>query len=63
MKTMLTAKEVAEMTGLAYSTVRRLATTPGAKFPPSVKIGRSRRWSLELLQKWIESNTGKMTEA
>ncbi len=63
MKTMLNAKEVAEMTGLAYSTVRRLATTPGANFPPSVKIDRSRRWSFELLQKWIESNTGKMTEA
>ena len=62
MKTMLNAKEVAEMTGLAYSTVRRLATTEGANFPPSVKLGRSRRWSLEQLEKWIESNSGKVTE-
>lgn len=47
MKTLLTAKEVAEITGLAYTTVRRLATTPGATFPPSIKIGRSRRWNAE----------------
>jgi len=55
MKTLLTAKEVAEITGLAYTTVRRLATTPGATFPPSIKIGRSRRWNAEQLYAWIGS--------
>lgn len=55
MKTLLTAKEVAEITGLAYTTVRKLATTPGATFPPSIKIGRSRRWNAEQLYAWIES--------
>ena len=63
MKTMLTAKEVAQITGLAYSTVRRLAITPGASFPPSVKIGRSRRWSLEQLTLWLEANSGYKAEA
>jgi len=53
MKTLLTAKEVAEITGLAYTTVRRLAITPGANFPPSVKIGRSRRWNAKQLYAWI----------
>ena len=53
MKTLLTAKEVAEITGLAYSTVRKLATTPGATFPPSFKIGRSRRWNAQQLYEWI----------
>ena len=56
MITMLNAREVAKLTGLAYSTVRKLATTPGAAFPPSVKIGRSRRWSYEHLQGWLEAN-------
>ena len=53
MKTLLTAKEVAEITGLAYSTVRRLAIIPGANFPPSVKIGRCRRWNARQLYEWI----------
>lgn len=53
MKTLLTAKEVAENTGLAYTTVRRLAITPEANFPPSVKNSRSRRWNAKLLYAWI----------
>ncbi len=56
MITMLNGREVAKLTGLSYSTVRKLATTPGAAFPPSVKIGRSRRWSYEHLQAWLEAN-------
>ena len=53
MKTLLTAREVAEITGLSYTTVRRLAITPGAVFPPSIKIGRSRRWNASQLYEWI----------
>ena len=53
MKTLLTAKEVAEITGLSYTTIRRLATKPEAAFPPSVKIGRSRRWNAKQLYEWI----------
>ncbi|GEM_PF-3965797 len=49
MKTLLTEKEVAEITRLAYTTVRRLAITPGANIPPSIKIGRSSRWNSQQL--------------
>lgn len=54
MRTLLTAKEVAEITGLAYTTVRRLAITPGANFPPCILVSADTPKCFA-----IQSNTGE----
>lgn len=49
--TMLTTSELAKQLGVTARHVRRLNAT--GKMPAPVKLGRSTRWSAEVIDGWI----------
>lgn len=56
---LLTARQIAQLLGKTEKTVLNLAGRPGADFPPSVKIGRRRLWSVVDYDQWLQCKTGK----
>ncbi len=47
------AKTLADIIMMSPGTVRVYATHQPEKLPPSIKIGRFRRWRLSEVNKWI----------
>ena len=56
---LLTARQIAQLLGKTEKTVLNLAGRPGADFPPSVKIGRRRLWSVVDYDEWLQRKTGR----
>ena len=56
---LLTARQIAQLLGKTEKTVLNLAGRPGADFPPSIKIGRRRLWSVADYDEWLQRKTGR----
>ena len=52
MERLLTIKEVVSIVGFKTSTIYKFIKTKG--FPKPVKIGKSSRWRLSDVNKWLE---------
>ena len=52
------ATEIAHVFGLSRPGIFNLIKA--GKFPPGIKIGRSRRWNLNDVQAWIENQKGDL---
>lgn len=50
------ATEIAHVFGLSRSGMFNLIKA--GKFPPGIKIGRSRRWKIDEIKAWIDSKKG-----
>ena len=50
---LLTIKEVALMTNLSESTIRRASANNENDFPPFVKRGKATRWHEESIKLWL----------
>ena len=55
MKKLLSIKEVTQIAGFKTSTIYKFIKTKG--FPKPVKIGKSSRWLLSEINKWINQMT------
>ncbi len=51
---LLTVKEVSEITGQAVQTLNRARMFGTGNAPPFVKLGKSVRYRLSTVQKWID---------
>ena len=47
-------KELAEYLGIAYGTLRNLIKDDAASLPPYNWVGKTRRWRLSVVNKWLE---------
>jgi len=54
---LLTIKQVSEIVGFKISTIYKFISKND--FPAPIKIGRSSRWKIHDIQKWIEEKTQK----
>ena len=52
---LLTPKELAQMLGMSLSSINRTRCMGGLDLPSYVKIGKSVRYKLSTVLKWIES--------
>ena len=53
----LTVEEVAERMRISPSTARKLAAKSDVDFPKSFKVGRHRRWSEDMVEKFIAGDS------
>jgi predicted DNA-binding transcriptional regulator AlpA len=51
---LLTTKELSEMIGVATSTINRARVFGSSNLPSYLKIGKSVRYRLSTVQRWIE---------
>jgi excisionase family DNA binding protein len=52
---LMTVEEISDMLQVSQRTVLRLADKED--FPPSIRVGRARRWSTDSVREWLRRNT------
>lgn len=57
---LISAKALAELLSVSIRTIRRLCQQN--KLPSPVRIGRSPRWSLDVILRWIEEGCPPLDE-
>jgi predicted DNA-binding transcriptional regulator AlpA len=48
-------EELAKKTGISRATLKTMRVRPELKGPPFIRIGRTIRYSIEAVERWLES--------
>lgn len=50
------AKELADLLGIDYGSLRNMLSDKAANLPPCIRVGKRRKWRLSVVENWISEN-------